>query len=190
MQQLDLELSIDTEGVPEKKGIGVSGVLNDVWQKVSTITDEKKEKYDYSESIDINGKTYSFVISSKIKEWAYTFDAEKGRITDITFRLIGAVKEYRFKVGISKYSILWNESKRFVDDSLWRSITSLEKDYIQKINWQNWWRRFANWEWKAIRNFDYFQYLFDGKWIHHILMPVIKRVILDIENKRSPSQEK
>lgn len=190
MEQLNLEFSRVPEIIPKKTGDNTQPIQDGVWRKVHSITSKKKEKYDFSEELIINWWTYTFVISSQIKEWAFTFDTEKGRITNITFRLIGAGKEYRFTVGISGYTITSSEQERYNDNSLMNNIEKKAIGYIQKINTENWWARYVNWEWQAIMNFDYFKYLFDKQPIHQILFPIIKRVILDIENKRSPSQKK
>lgn len=190
MQQLDLDFSRNPEITLKNTGVAIPVVKKEVWEKVNAITSKKKEKYNFSEDIDINWKTYSFVISSNIKEWAYTFDVEKGRITNITFRLIGTNKEYRFTVGISDYTITRSEQERYHDDSLVGYLETIFIGYILKLDAEKWWARFANREWQTIINFDYFKYLFGWKTIHHILMPILKKVVLDIENKRSQSQEK
>lgn len=190
MQQLGLDFSGNPEVTPKKTGVTIPVVKTEVWEKVNAITSKKKEKYNFSEEVIINWRTYTFVISSKIKEWVYTFDVEKGRITNITFRLIGADKEYRFTVGISDYTITRSEQKKYNDDSLVGYLETIFISYILKLDADKWWARFANREWQPIMNFDYFKYLFGWKTVHHILMPILKKVVLDIENKRSQSLEK
>ena len=190
MKQLDLDFWSSPKTSSEEK-LDVIPVLKDVWEQVSTIiTKTNTETYSFEDKITIGGNEFFFLVSGRIREWSYSYDSTKWKITDITFRLIGEGKKYRFKVSSLDYKIISGENARFNDETLWTLVASIYIGSIQKINKENWWYRFVNSEWKHITNFNYFSHLFWRDPIHTTILQILRRVILDIDKKHCQSSEK
>lgn len=190
MKQLDLDFWSSPKTSNEEK-LDVIPVFKDVWEQVSTIiTKTNTETYSFEDKITIGGNEFLFVVSGRIQEWSYSYDSTKWKITDITFRLIGEGKKYRFKVSSLDYKIISGENARFNDETLWTPVVSIYIGSIQKINKENWWYRFVNSEWKHITNFNYFKHLFWRDPIHTTILQILRRVILDIDKKHCQSSEK
>jgi hypothetical protein len=152
----------------------------------------EKNSFSFKEELSIGTTHYQLKVSSKIKEWAYTFDEKNRRVTRITFILAHDKDEYRFDIWIASYNIVdWSiEAERYHDETMWDKIGSIYFSAIKKLDRSHGWARFVNRDGRNIQSFDYFRYIFGGTSPHNSLIPIIKNVILSIHEKHAKTEGK
>lgn len=182
------QISLDFDSIPAKTKIPT--VKREVQEWAHHII--QGNAYQFLQDFTIGRIKYQCKVSSRIKEWAYTFDEKERKITRLVINVTDGKREYRFDVWIANYSIIdWSiEAERYHDETLWDRVGNIHFSAIKKLDSHHGWAKFLNRNGENIQSFDYFKYLFGGTSPSGSLLPIIRNVILNIREKHNNTEGK